>query len=135
MGDTPRNTTRQREAGAASRAETRRQLIAAARELFSEQGYSATTVTKIARLAGVSLQTLYLACGSKRELLQVVLSEALSGTPSGIGGPLPAGAQLLKAQGGACREGRSSPAAHGFGGRGRTSREMGLQMEFALQRL
>jgi len=95
LGDTPRNTTRQREAGAASRAETRRQLIAAARELFSEQGYSATTVIKIARLAGVSLQTLYLACGSKRELLQVVLSEALSGTPSGIGGPLPAGAQLL----------------------------------------
>jgi len=85
MGDTPRNTTRQREAGAASRAETRRQLIAAAKELFSEQGYSATTVTKIARRAGVSLQTLYLACGSKRELLQVVLSQALSGTPSGIG--------------------------------------------------
>src|SRR5262249_57506347 len=88
------------------------------REVVRGEGCGARTVTKIARLAGVSLQTLYLACGSKRELLQVVLSEALSGTPSGIGGPLPAGAQLLKAQGGACREGRSSPAAHGFGGRG-----------------
>ena len=84
MGETIRNTTRQREAGAASRAETRRRLIAAARELFAECGYAVSTVTKIAQRAGVSLQTLYLACGSKRELLQVVLAEALADSPAGI---------------------------------------------------
>jgi AcrR family transcriptional regulator len=79
-----RNTTRQREAGAASRAETRRRLVAAAAELFGEQGYTATTVNSIARQAGVSLQTLYLAWGSKRDLLRAVLGQALSGTAGGI---------------------------------------------------
>lgn len=78
-----RNTTRQREAGAASRAETRRRLVVAAAELFAERGYVATTVSGIAQRAGVSLQTLYLACGSKHELLQTVLGQALSGTSGG----------------------------------------------------
>lgn len=84
MGRPQRNTTRQREAGAASRAETRRRLVAAAAELFAEHGYTATTVSSIARRSGVSLQTLYLACGSKRELLRAVLGQALSGTGGGI---------------------------------------------------
>ena len=84
MSRPQRNTTRQREAGAASRAETRRRLSVAASELFAEQGYTATTVSGIARRAGVSLQTLYLAWGSKRELLRAVLGEALSGTAGGI---------------------------------------------------
>jgi hypothetical protein len=75
---------REREAGAASRAETRRRLVVAAGQLFAEQGYAATTVTGIARQAGVSLQTLYLACGSKRDLLRAVLGQALSGTAGGI---------------------------------------------------
>ena len=84
MSRPQRNTTRQREAGAASRAETRRRLSVAAAELFAEGGYTASTVNGIARRAGVSLQTLYLAWGSKRELLRGVLGQALSGTAGGV---------------------------------------------------
>lgn len=61
---------RRREAGAASREETRRRLLKAADELFRAQGYTATTVAAISKRAGVSLQTLYLAWGSKRALLR-----------------------------------------------------------------
>ena len=67
---------RRREAGAASREETRRRLLAAADELFQEQGYRATTVAAIAERAGVSLQTLYLAWGSKRALLNAAAGAA-----------------------------------------------------------
>jgi AcrR family transcriptional regulator len=67
---------RRRAAGAASRDETRRRLLAAADALFREQGYPATTVTAIARRAGVSLQTLYLAWGSKRALLRAATDAA-----------------------------------------------------------
>jgi len=76
-----RNTTRQREAGAASRAETRRRLLRAAGEEFSERGYHAATVTRIAGRAGVTVQTLYLAWGSKRALLRAVMDASLSGDP------------------------------------------------------
>ena len=79
-----RNTARQREAGAASRAETQRLLVVAAGELFAERGYSGATVTAIAERAGVSLQTLYLAWGSKRHLLRAVVEQGLSGSPTAI---------------------------------------------------
>lgn len=83
--DAPRrNATRQREAGAASRAETRRRLVVAAGELFAERGYAGSTVTAIAERAGVSLQTLYLAWGSKRQLLRAFMELRLSGSPSGV---------------------------------------------------
>jgi AcrR family transcriptional regulator len=77
----PRNTTRQREAGAASRAETKRRLLVAAGEEFTERGYHAATVSRIAKRAGVTVQTLYLAWGSKRELLRAQMEAALSGSP------------------------------------------------------
>lgn len=80
----PRNTTRQREAGAAARQETRRRLVHAAAQLFAERGYAGSTVTAIAERAGVSLQTLYLAWGSKRELLRAYAEDALSGSPTSI---------------------------------------------------
>ncbi|MDQ3540888.1 MAG: TetR/AcrR family transcriptional regulator [Chloroflexota bacterium] len=67
---------RRRAAGAASREETRRRLLAAADELFREQGYPATTVAAIALRADVSLQTLYLAWGSKRALLRAASAAA-----------------------------------------------------------
>jgi len=74
---------RRRAAGAASRQETRRRLLAAADELFRRDGYQATTVTAIAALADVSLQTLYLAWGSKRALLHAATdaAAAASSTP------------------------------------------------------
>lgn len=64
-----------------TRAETRRRLLQAASEEFAEQGYHAATVSRIARRAGVTVQTLYLAWGSKRALLRALMDAALSGDP------------------------------------------------------
>ncbi len=75
----PRNTTRHREAAAASRVETRRRLLVAAGEEFTERGYSAATVKRIAERAGVTVQTLYLAWTSKATLLRAHLEDALAG--------------------------------------------------------
>src|SRR6202012_3498689 len=71
--------TRHQEAAAASRAETRRRLLRAAEEEFTERGYSAATVARIAARAGVTVQTLYLAWGSKRALLRAYMEAALAG--------------------------------------------------------
>lgn len=71
--------TRHQEAGAASRAETRRRLLRAAEEEFTERGYTAATVARIAARAGVTVQTLYLAWGSKRALLRAYIDAALAG--------------------------------------------------------
>ena len=73
-------TTRQKRVGEASRAATRRRLVDAAAEQFLETGYTATTITALARRGGVSVQTLYLAVGGKPALLRAVLEHAL--TPS-----------------------------------------------------
>jgi AcrR family transcriptional regulator len=71
---------RRREAGAASRVQTRARLLRAADELFRENGYPATTVTAIADHAGVSLQTLYLAWGSKSALFRAAADAAVTGS-------------------------------------------------------
>lgn len=76
--------SRQKEAGLASREETRRRLVAAAGELFLECGYTGATVTAIADRAGVSVQTLYLASGSKRALLQAYGQTTLSGSATAL---------------------------------------------------
>ncbi len=73
--------SRQREAGEVTRRETRRRLLAAARSEFAERGYAAATVNRIAQRAGVSLQTLYSAWGSKRDLLRAVMETAVTGEP------------------------------------------------------
>ncbi|WP_245850229.1 TetR/AcrR family transcriptional regulator [Mycobacterium angelicum] len=88
----PRNTTRLREAGAASRAETRRLLLEAAAEEFARVGYVAATVNRIAERAGVTVQTLYLAWGSKRALLRAYLFSTL--TPGATPSPKYYAAQL-----------------------------------------
>ncbi|HWI44421.1 MAG TPA: TetR family transcriptional regulator [Nocardioides sp.] len=63
------------EQAAASRAA----VIAAARELFVEQGYGATTLDQVAQRAGVSKPTVFAAVGSKAELLKVVRDVAMAG--------------------------------------------------------
>lgn len=80
-----RNVTRRREAGAASRAQTRRLLVVAAGEEFARVGYVAATVSRIAENAGVTVQTLYLAWGSKHALLRAYLESTLApdASPSG----------------------------------------------------
>jgi AcrR family transcriptional regulator len=74
----PRRVSRQKEAGEATRRETRRRLLAAARAEFAERGYAAATVTRIADRAGVSVQTLYNDWGGKRNLLRAVMLSALA---------------------------------------------------------
>ncbi len=84
MGSTERPMSRQQRVGAASREETRARLLDAASREFEANGYVATTVSRIAAEAGVTVQTLYLAWGSKRALLRASLATMLTG---GTGSP------------------------------------------------
>ena len=74
-----RRVSRQREAGEATRRETRRRLLVAARAKFAERGYAAATVIRIAERADVSVQTLYSNWGNKRNLLRAVMESAVTG--------------------------------------------------------
>ena len=74
--------SRQQAVGSATRAETRRRLLVAAGEEFAGRGYKAATVGRIAQRAGVTVQTLYLAWGSKRALLHGYIESVLPG-PAG----------------------------------------------------
>ncbi|MGI3786014.1 MAG: TetR/AcrR family transcriptional regulator [Janthinobacterium lividum] len=76
---------RHRAAAAASRTETRRRLLEAADTLFRQRGYPATTVAAIAQQAKVSVQTLYLAWGSKSALLRAAADAASSGSNLPLG--------------------------------------------------
>src|ERR1700753_1306957 len=71
--------SRQKRVGEVLRQDTRNRLLQAAGEEFPVRGYAGTTVTRLAAAAGVSVQTLYLAWGSKRALLRGYMENALSG--------------------------------------------------------
>jgi AcrR family transcriptional regulator len=60
-------------------AETRAAVLTAARELFLEQGYGATTVEQVAARAGVSKPTVFTAVGNKQALLKTVRDVAMAG--------------------------------------------------------
>jgi AcrR family transcriptional regulator len=60
---------------AAQGAETRAGLLAAARELFGEQGYAATSLDDVAARAGVTKGALYHHFGGKAELFQSVFEQ------------------------------------------------------------
>lgn len=62
--------------------ETQRVIVEAASRLFLEQGYNATSIGRIADEAGVAVQTIYNAVGSKRDLLSRVLDSAAAGERS-----------------------------------------------------
>ena len=64
---------------AARARETRRRIIDAALRLFVEDGYLPTTMSAIAQEAGVAVQTLYLAFGSKASILSATLDVAIVG--------------------------------------------------------
>ena len=68
------NTRRQAQVRA-----TRLQIIEAAKDLFIEYGYPATTLEAIAAAADTSLPTLYRLFSSKRTLLKTVLDNSFSG--------------------------------------------------------
>lgn len=64
--------------------ETRTAVLAAARELFIEQGYLRTTVAEIARAAGVNVDTVYAAVGRKPQLLAELVETAISGAATAL---------------------------------------------------
>jgi AcrR family transcriptional regulator len=59
--------------------QTRHAILRAARTLFLEHGYSATTMTAIAGEAGVAIDTIYASVGPKPLLFRLLLESALSG--------------------------------------------------------
>jgi AcrR family transcriptional regulator len=70
--------------------QTRTEILDAARRLFAERGYRATTVTRIADEAGVAVQTIYDSIGSKAAIVAALndrLDES-AGIP-GIAGRIP----------------------------------------------
>jgi AcrR family transcriptional regulator len=65
-------------------ARTRSAILDAARELFAERGYAATSMTAIADRAGVALDTVYASVGRKPELARLLIETAISGTDHAI---------------------------------------------------
>ncbi len=53
--------------------DTRRLILEAARKLFAERGYTATSVNAIAAEAGVAVPTIYASVGTKRRVLELLL--------------------------------------------------------------
>jgi len=72
--------TRRRQAAARTRAA----ILEAARDLFTERGYTATPMTAIAERAGVALDTVYASAGRKPELARLLIETAISGTDQAI---------------------------------------------------
>jgi AcrR family transcriptional regulator len=58
---------------------TRRSVIDSARRLFLERGFAATTMPAVAQAAGVSVQTVYKAFGTKTRLAKAVFDVAMAG--------------------------------------------------------
>ena len=71
-----------RRAEAAAR--TRQSILEAARTLFAENGYSATSMAAIAQAAGVALDTVYASAGRKPALVRLLVETAISGTDQAV---------------------------------------------------
>lgn len=63
---------------------TRAAILDAARQLFTQRGYTATPMTAIARQAGVALDTVYASVGRKPELARLLIETAISGTSGAV---------------------------------------------------
>jgi AcrR family transcriptional regulator len=63
---------------------TRRRVVEVARTLLVEQGYGATTVTQVARAAGVSVETVQKGFGTKAGLAKAVYDETLVGDDEAV---------------------------------------------------
>ncbi len=74
------NSTRR----AVAASETRTAILAAARRLFLERGYVATTMAAIAAEADVALDTVYAAVGAKPVLFRLLVESAISGTDEAV---------------------------------------------------
>jgi AcrR family transcriptional regulator len=60
---------------------TRQAVLEAARDLFLERGYVATTIGAIAAAADVSAETIYAVFGTKRALLSELVDVSIAGDP------------------------------------------------------
>lgn len=58
---------------------TRQSILDAARRVFLEKGYAASTMPAIAQVAGVALDTVYAAVGKKPALFRLLIETATSG--------------------------------------------------------
>jgi len=65
-------------------AATRRAVLDAARALFTERGYTRTSIAAIAERAGVAVDTVYAAAGRKPALMRELVETALSGTDEAV---------------------------------------------------
>ncbi|MDP8967797.1 MAG: TetR/AcrR family transcriptional regulator [Actinomycetota bacterium] len=63
----------------AQAAATRRDILAAAQQLFEQRGYASTTMDAIAAKAGVALKTVYVAFETKSGLLRALWNHLLRG--------------------------------------------------------
>ena len=68
-GSRTKNRTNKAEQASA----TRRKIVEAASTLFLRDGFVSTTMAMIAKEAGVAVQTLYMAFGTKTAILQAAL--------------------------------------------------------------
>jgi len=59
--------------------QTRRAVLAAAKDRFVDEGYAATTIAAVAADAGVSVETVYKAFGNKPGLVKAVFDVAIAG--------------------------------------------------------
>jgi AcrR family transcriptional regulator len=60
---------------------TRLAILDAARLLFTDQGYAATTIAQIAAAARVAVDTVYASVGTKPVLVRLLVETAISGGP------------------------------------------------------
>jgi AcrR family transcriptional regulator len=60
-------------------AQTRQDILAAAHDVFLDQGFAGASMVNIARAAGVVVETIYRAFGSKTSLFKAVVRAALAG--------------------------------------------------------
>lgn len=64
--------------------ETRRAILAAARKILVGKGYGALRMERIAKDAGVALDTVYAAVGTKPKLVRLLVETAISGADVAI---------------------------------------------------
>jgi AcrR family transcriptional regulator len=64
--------------------QTRLRILDAAQRLFAERGYAASTIEAIAKEAGVAVDTVYAAFGSKRGVLKALLDVRVGGDDAPI---------------------------------------------------
>jgi AcrR family transcriptional regulator len=63
---------------------TRQAIVTAARRLFGDQGYTATTIAQIAAAAGVAVDTVYASVGTKPKVMRLLMETAISGTDQAV---------------------------------------------------